>query len=197
MDSSRSSHRCFRVLPASSSSVLTTDSSYRAAKPIPAIPPCVVRTPHLHGAPTTEPPAWGRACFNSPECGGGSSPVKTEPPQIFFCCLGHDLMCVYGHSTPVTATVTETNWWQVTWESRLPATSPPPEPSTKNSSSSRAPKTQLAEPADSWEICKIQGARWRNVRISMRKSSSATEASTVHTSPDNEWRAGCRIDTRN
>ena len=23
-----------------------------------------------------EPPAWGRACFNSPEWGGGSSPVK-------------------------------------------------------------------------------------------------------------------------
>ena len=44
------------------------------------------------------------------------------------CCLGHDLMCVYDHSTPVTATVTETNWWQVSWESRLPATSPPPLP---------------------------------------------------------------------
>ena len=28
------------------------------------------------------PPAWVRACFNSPEWGGGSSPVKTEPPQI-------------------------------------------------------------------------------------------------------------------
>ena len=28
------------------------------------------------------PPAWERACFNSPEWGGGSSPVKTEPPQI-------------------------------------------------------------------------------------------------------------------
>ena len=28
------------------------------------------------------PPAWGRACFNSPEWGGGSSPVKTEPHQI-------------------------------------------------------------------------------------------------------------------
>ena len=28
------------------------------------------------------PPAWGRASFNSPEWGGGSSPVKTEPPQI-------------------------------------------------------------------------------------------------------------------
>ena len=28
------------------------------------------------------PPAWGRACFNSPEWGGGSSPLKTDPPQI-------------------------------------------------------------------------------------------------------------------
>ena len=28
------------------------------------------------------PPAWVRACFNSPEWGGGSSPVRTEPPQI-------------------------------------------------------------------------------------------------------------------
>ena len=28
------------------------------------------------------PPAWVRACFNSPEWGGGSSPVKTEPHQI-------------------------------------------------------------------------------------------------------------------
>ena len=29
-------------------------SSKQAPNPIPAIPPCVVRTPHLHGAPTTE-----------------------------------------------------------------------------------------------------------------------------------------------
>ena len=40
------------------------------------------------------PPAWGRACFNSLEWGVGSSPVKTEPPQILFvvvcCCL---LLC--------------------------------------------------------------------------------------------------------
>ena len=28
------------------------------------------------------PPTWGRACFNSPEWGGGSSPVETEPSQI-------------------------------------------------------------------------------------------------------------------
>ena len=33
------------------------------------------------------PPAWGRACFNSPEWGGGSMPVKTEPPQIVLLLL--------------------------------------------------------------------------------------------------------------
>ena len=33
------------------------------------------------------PPVWERACFNSPEWGGGSSPVKTEPPQIVLLLL--------------------------------------------------------------------------------------------------------------
>ena len=33
------------------------------------------------------PPAWERACFNSPEWGGGSSPVKTEPLQIVLLLL--------------------------------------------------------------------------------------------------------------
>ena len=48
------------------------------------------------------PPAWERACFNSPECGGGgSSPVKTEPlPRLCYCCcclrLGE--RCAYDHS---------------------------------------------------------------------------------------------------
>ena len=32
------------------------------------------------------PPAWGRACFNSPEWRRSSSPVKTEPPGTVFCC---------------------------------------------------------------------------------------------------------------
>ena len=32
-------------------------------------------------------PAWVRACFNSPEWGGGSSPVKTEPLQIVLLLL--------------------------------------------------------------------------------------------------------------
>ena len=40
------------------------------------------------------PLAWGRACFNSPEWGGGSSPVKTEPPQIVLLCgVGVLLVC--------------------------------------------------------------------------------------------------------
>ena len=33
------------------------------------------------------PPAWVRSCFNSPEWCGGSSPVKTEPPQIVLLLL--------------------------------------------------------------------------------------------------------------
>ena len=33
------------------------------------------------------PPAWERACFNSSEWGGGSSPVKTEPLQIVLLLL--------------------------------------------------------------------------------------------------------------
>ena len=33
------------------------------------------------------PPAWVRACFHSPEWGGGSSPVKTEPHQIVLLLL--------------------------------------------------------------------------------------------------------------
>ena len=33
------------------------------------------------------PLAWERACFNSPEWGGGSSPVEMEPPQIVLLLL--------------------------------------------------------------------------------------------------------------
>ena len=45
------------------------------------------------------PPAWVRACFNSTEWGGGSSPVKTEPPQIvllllFLTQVNEDAMCL-------------------------------------------------------------------------------------------------------
>ena len=48
------------------------------------------------------PPAWVRACFNSPEWGGGSSPVKTEPPQIvllllLFQCWPEACVCPHRH----------------------------------------------------------------------------------------------------
>ena len=55
------------------------------------------------------PPAWGRARFNSPEWGGGSAPVKTEPPQIVLLLLfGRIYECVYVHSTTVMN-------WQTRW----------------------------------------------------------------------------------
>ena len=62
------------------------------------------------------PPAWGRACFNSPEWGGGSSPVKTEPHQIVLLLLlllllfrsVHSSVCMSTTRTYAT-TVTETN----------------------------------------------------------------------------------------
>ena len=40
------------------------------------------------------PPAWERACFNSPEWDGGSSPVETEPPQIVLLLLLCDVVVV-------------------------------------------------------------------------------------------------------
>ena len=39
------------------------------------------------------PPAWERACFNSPEWCGGSSPAKTEPHQIGLLLLFLDVRC--------------------------------------------------------------------------------------------------------
>ena len=39
------------------------------------------------------PRAWGRACFNSPEWGGGSSLVKTEPLQIVLLLLLLVVVC--------------------------------------------------------------------------------------------------------
>ena len=44
------------------------------------------------------PPAWVRACFNSPEWGGGSSPVKTEPLQTVLLLLWLFLTRAFGQS---------------------------------------------------------------------------------------------------
>ena len=51
------------------------------------------------------PPAWGRACFNSPESGGGSPPVKTEPPQtvlmLLFLTMVNAANCLCQHVASV------------------------------------------------------------------------------------------------
>ena len=56
------------------------------------------------------PPAWGRACFNSPEWGGGSSPVKPEPPQIVLLLLlfwrRHSDGCVCPHTLSINSCTT-------------------------------------------------------------------------------------------
>ena len=44
------------------------------------------------------PPAWERACFNSPECGESSSPVKTEPLQIGLLLLVVSCSFIFFHS---------------------------------------------------------------------------------------------------
>ena len=44
------------------------------------------------------PPAWRRACFNSPEWCGGSSPVKTEPTQIVLLLLLLLLLLLFWRS---------------------------------------------------------------------------------------------------
>ena len=97
------------------------------------------------------PPAWGRACFNSPEWGGGSSPVKTEPPQIVLLMLlllfGTRLdVCVWSLHTGQCRTQSLRPIGGRSPGSQTPSDPATPEPSTtKNSSSSRAPKKSPAE----------------------------------------------------
>ena len=42
------------------------------------------------------PPAWVRACFNSPEWGGGSLPVKTDLSRLYYCCCCCCCCCCFG-----------------------------------------------------------------------------------------------------
>ena len=95
------------------------------------------------------PPAWGRACFNSPEWRGGSSPVKTEPPQIVLLLLFRTRVqqCVcplrpIGGRSPGSGD-----------------SSPLPSPSTtKNSSSSRGQKIHSRNVQTAENVCQIQEA---------------------------------------
>ena len=89
------------------------------------------------------PPAWERACFNSPEWGGGSSPVKTEPHQIVLLLL---LLLTQIDETAMLMSTPLYDLIGIPVPSHLGVNSRrlrhPGEPSTtKNSSSSRARKT--------------------------------------------------------
>ena len=97
------------------------------------------------------PPAWGRACFNSPEWGGGSSPVKTEPPQIALLLLLWLWLwsSVFIHETPMRA---PNQVWQNAWESRLQATPPPPSPRRRRTLRHRGLKNGHSRPC--WRSAK-------------------------------------------
>ena len=98
------------------------------------------------------PPAWGRACVNSPEWGGGSSPVKTEPPQIVLLLLllflflflrrvNEEVMHIATQLHVFIRHATET-WCRVTRESDSRRLRHLPEPSSTHSCGrSRARKT--------------------------------------------------------
>ena len=75
------------------------------------------------------PPAWGRACFNSQEWGGGSSPVKTDPDCIVVVVV---VVLSFRPDVYVHKRLGSTVQYQyrVTWEPRLPAT-PAPSPSPR------------------------------------------------------------------
>ena len=75
------------------------------------------------------PPAWERACFNSPEWGGGSSPVKTEPPQIVLLLL---LTQIDEPAMPMSTQLNDLigNPGAESPGSKLPATPAPPAPVT-------------------------------------------------------------------
>ena len=79
-------------------------------------------------------------------------------------------------------TASEINRWQVTWESRLPATPPPHLCLTQGKTAHQAMSRQRTN------NCQMRRARGSNVQMS-KWNSEATEASTVHVSPHRE-RAG-------
>ena len=89
------------------------------------------------------PPAWGRACFNSPEWGGGSSPVKTEPPQIVLLLLL--LTQIDEPAMPVSTQLNDLigNSGAESPGSKLPATPAPPAPVTDTG----APKNPVPDHA--------------------------------------------------
>ena len=86
------------------------------------------------------PPACEKACFNSPEWGGGSSPVKTEPLQIvllllLFLTQGEKSPCVCPQDAEVNCATSDRT--PVSQDSRR--LRHPGEPSTTHSCESSSP----------------------------------------------------------
>ena len=106
-------------------------------------------------------------CFASaPFSSSTVGKVKLEPKWLrsCCCCLGHDLMCVYGHSTPVTATQSLRllgGRSPGSRDSRRPRHLPSPR-RRRTLHRRGLQKTQLAQTSDSWESLQIQGASRRN-----------------------------------
>ena len=92
------------------------------------------------------PPAWERACFNYPEWGGGSSPVRTEPLQIVVWLLLLLLLTQIDEpAMPMSTQLNDLlgNPGAESPGSKLPATPAPPAPVTDTS----APKNPVPDHA--------------------------------------------------
>ena len=101
------------------------------------------------------PPAWVRACFNSSEWGGGSSPVKTEPHQIVLLLLLLWLFqtllddCVWPHDIGVAMSPRTDSHVAEHLEVRLRASPPPLSPRRRRTLRRRGLPKKSAESRDS------------------------------------------------
>ena len=85
-----------------------------------------------------------------------------------------DVRCAWSQRRGNATTVTETIWWQVTWESSLATSSPV----------SNMGKILFKQHLDSEKgTVNCKRARGSNVQFPCATGSKATEASSVHTSP--------------
>ena len=122
------------------------------------------------------PPAWGRACFNSPEWRGGSSPVKTEPPQIVILSLMLVFLFQGGFRCEVCTT---TNDQSCNESLRRIYTEPS---MMKNSLSSRAPACTTAKRGAIIEIVS------RFARAKHAEETATRSIDSAHFSVQTEWR---------